>query len=452
MNAELIAAQLEGFVPTVRAVRRLSEINLNEWDVLITESLLVSIRDQGDNWRDPVPDETRYIWESRVPENLCIISIVPGAQSSLTVVDLFPPNGSGSDLPPAGVLLDGPLRGRHLRAAQGLPERLATLVSTVLVPAAKAQETYTSIEVRAALDPFTERRTEAEAFIASFRPFLYGPDDVPIAGSYERSSTASVWLVPDYCGQLPAWTRAALQEWSELYPDRFPKITDWDSDPAWQTAQERELVEQRHRAEAEIRAQVDAWSEEDDRLAAELAAAGEAAAEYERALLTKDGPDLETAVARAFVDLGFRVANMDEQWTDGNRREDLRLFVEEDPDWVAIVEIKGFAKGAQETKLHGMGRWVERFVLAEHRSPDARWFVTNHNRRQHPDERPVAFKPEVVDAFRESGGLIIDTRALFAAVRHVQEHPASQSAVRAALVSGLGLMHDFEIPTTAEEA
>lgn len=95
--------------------------------------------------------------------------------------------------------------------------------------------------------------------------------------------------------------------------------------------------------------------------------------------------------------------------------------------------------------------WIERFVFDEHRPPEARWFVASHSRRQHPDKRPGAFKPEVVETFRESGGLIIDTRALFAAVRHVQEHPASQNDVRAAFVSSMGLMHDFEIPAAAAE-
>lgn len=445
--SESLAAKIGEFVPTVRVIASLDEVNLNEWDALITWSMPIDYREEPetDRWGAPVEGgSVRYEWEPRFPGHLCVINIT-SRRNSVEIVDFFPPSGASDEAPPVALVLDGPVRGSHLRTAEGLPDQLATLVSTVLVPAAKTQTTYTSIE------RFTAKDTSAGADVPEtalvVRPFLYGPDDVAIAGSYQRTPTASVWLLPDYCGQLPAWTRAALHEWSELYPDRFPKIPNWDSDPLWQTAKERELVEQRHRAEAEIRARVDAWSEEDDRLAAELDGARQEAATYERALLTRDGPDLEVAVARAFAELGFRVANMDEQWDDGNRREDLRLFLEEDPDWVAIVEIKGFAKGAQETKLQGMGRWVERFLVDEHRPPDARWFVANHNRRQHPDERPVAFKSEVVETFRESGGLIIDTRALFAAVRHVQEHPENQSDVRAALVSSLGLMHDFEIPT-----
>ena len=162
---------------------------------------------------------------------------------------------------------------------------------------------------------------------------------------------------------------------------------------------------------------------------------------YERALLTADGDVLVDAVACALADLGLHVTDMDEHWSDNDRREDLRVFIDGDPDWVAIVEVKGFTKGVKETELQAFGRWAERFILDHQRLPDRRWFVANHDRRREPGDRPAPFahKPAIIDVFKSQSGLIIDTIALFDALREVRADPSRVEEVRGWLVEALGL-------------
>lgn len=109
-----------------------------------------------------------------------------------------------------------------------------------------------------------------------------------------------------------------------------------------------------------------------------------------------------------------------------------------DEQAAAIVEVKGAKNGAKETEVQSFGRWVERFILDEHRAPDSRWFVTDHQRGTDPSARQTPFgnKPAVITTFAKSGGTVIDTRALFDLVLLVEDQPELASAARDLLKAG----------------
>ncbi|MEU6135856.1 hypothetical protein [Nocardioides sp. NPDC047086] len=433
---EYIAEQLRRFVPTVKVIESPDEVNLTEWDVLITAQPPSEERfvPEANGWRRP--GNYPPSWKRRYPDQLCLIWLAPENQFNDDVaLDVFPPEGEGSR--PDVLLVQGEaIVGRHIRESDGLPEGLADLVKRVMVPVVKQRERHTPI---------------ARTFVSGFappsglfqiRPFLFGPEDCILAGSYARSEEASVWVIPMDIPDIPAWLREALREWHTLYPTRFPVVPDWDNDPAWKSAAELEIIAHKEQLESEILSQVAKLREQQEALDAELNAERERAEAYERALLAKDGEVLERAVQRALGDLGFEVTNMDEIWPEGKRREDLRAGIASDPEWVAIVEIKGYTKGAKETDLFKTGRWAESFILEKQRRPSARWFVTNHNRQRDPFDRgrPFANKPEVVTNYEADDGLVIDTVTLFEALRIVQSDPSRRNELRDHLANSKGLL------------
>jgi hypothetical protein len=119
------------------------------------------------------------------------------------------------------------------------------------------------------------------------RPLLYGPSDEILAGTYQRSSEASVWLLPsDLIGDLRAWLVAAFREWHQLYPKRFPAVADWTRAADWATPTEADLMRQVHDADQALER---ARAEHEATVAAPEDALSVARADgdaYERALLT----------------------------------------------------------------------------------------------------------------------------------------------------------------------
>lgn len=151
-------------------------------------------------------------------------------------------------------------------------------------------------------------------------------------------------------------------------------------------------------------------------------------------LLTSDGSDLEDAVAVALRDLGLVVQDMDEVHPPNDRREDARVT---DPDldgWEALVEIKGYTRGAAVNDLARLSRWSAKYALEKQRLPDALWHIVNYFRQQDPETRP---RPLPNDAdllnFQEQSGLLIDSLQLFEVVKATAGGRTTALAVRESL-------------------
>jgi hypothetical protein len=88
-----------------------------------------------------------------------------------------------------------------------------------------------------------------------------------------------------------------------------------------------------------------------------------------RRLLTAQGDDLVAAVAQSFESLGFKVRDMDEEWPKGDKREDLRVQDPARGRWEAVIEVRGYTKGAQQGDLLRISRFVTRYLKDEQRLP-----------------------------------------------------------------------------------
>src|SRR5664279_2739732 len=409
-DAQALAERLQATVPTVAVSRRLSDFNLNEWDCIITTVPPVSLEtiEQPKQYSSERPANL-YSWSQRYPDHMSVVCVVSSGR--LEVLDAFPPVGRDvPDLPATVIIRDPDTVGIHLRHVNGLPEGLASVVGNELVAVARHRQKHLSFR-RWTPDGFEGEPDD----VLPFRPFLLGPDDVVLAGTSERNSEASVWFLPDDVPDLFPWVVQALREWHVIYPDRFPRLPDWHGSQQWQSTAETAVTAERKALTTEFSARFEAYQQQLSILDAQSEVARARADAYQRALLTADGDLLSETVGCALAFLGFHVVDMDQHWPAGDRREDLRVFDDDDPAWVAILEVKGAKNGAKETEVQNFGRWVERFILDEHRAPDGRWFVTNHQRGTDPGAREAPFenKPAVLTTFAKSGGTVIDTRALF---------------------------------------
>lgn len=441
-DAEAVARIAAELAPTVSVELYLPSVDLSEYDCVITGGEYLRIdtdthpRDEEYRGRYTDPP-TWWRWRQEFPTHVSIFRILDPSGNVEAIADMRPSDGEGESGGHAVVFLETHVPGKYVRYAQGLPDEITELVKRYLAPAAQDRKHHVTIGVRG-LDPQAEDETATTTEPNQFdlRPLLYGPSDEILAATYVRGAEASVWLLPlDLIGDLRSWLAAALREWHQLYPKRFPAVADWTRAAAWATPAETDLMRQLRnadealdRARAEHEATVAAL---DDALSV-ARTDGDA---YERALVTATGTPLEVAVSRALTEIGFVVQNMDDVWPADARREDFRISDPDEPGWLAIGEAKGFTKGVSESGLMNLMKYTTIFVNEEQKAPQRQWYFANQFLREDPTTRPRALngRDDVVAAFAGAGGLLIDTRDLFVLLMEARQHPERHSEVRASM-------------------
>lgn len=250
-----------------------------------------------------------------------------------------------------------------------------------------------------------------------------------------------VLALPPGVGQIERWFTWFISVLHNVASDRFPAAPGWAEAAEWSSAAAvaaADTLEQVRAAWAE--AQVEFVKSEREALD-RLEALREEDKRGLQRLLTEDGHELEEAVARAFDLLGFEVTVMGEDHRDPVTKallEDIRVQAPGE-EWTALVEVKGYTKGA---KVGDLSQITNRPVLAFHREhdrePDALWHVVNAHRRIDPSARPRAINSDAeLDGLAAQHGMLIDTRELFRAVRAVQDRTCTPGAVRESLRAGL---------------
>jgi hypothetical protein len=117
------------------------------------------------------------------------------------------------------------------------------------------------------------------------------------------------------------------------------------------------------------------------------------------------------------------------------------------PDWLALVEVRGYLRGAQAKDLLRIERFVQRYQRENRgEAPSARWYIVNQFLGTDPSARPdpLASNPEEVAIFAEAGGLVIDTRTLFGAVQQVRAGHVEGGDARAQLLAATGVLQPFD--------
>ena len=184
---------------------------------------------------------------------------------------------------------------------------------------------------------------------------------------------------------LVAWFRAFLCELHASDPTRVPQTPPGLSQPSdWYTPQEKALADRISRIESEF----ERLSNELDQLQTKLAGEGERADRGIRRALWADGDDLIAAVKDVLTDLGFGVCDMDaELRPDEPKREDLRLTLQDEPAWQAMVEVKGYTSGTRTNDNRQIREHRDRYIDEVGRSPELTVWLANPYRTMEPSSR-----------------------------------------------------------------
>lgn len=271
-----------------------------------------------------------------------------------------------------------------------------------------------------------------------------GTEGLPYALLWSRGSedgSPMSLVVPPETTDHRAWLVLFLRLLNKMHPDTFPGDPDWTLAPAWSTAgtlTKRDELTKLHEERSKLLAELEA---KERAAAAQLEDARAADKVGYQRLLTADGDELESAVQDVLTELGFTVQNMDghhDQVTKA-KLEDLRVSDPEDPEWIALVEIKGYTKGAKTNDVTQiLGRPMRSYILETGREPSTVWHIVNPERTVDPSRRKDAIPSDLdLEALTDASGALIETRQLFLALRDVQSGKADAAALRHSLKNAL---------------
>lgn len=234
-----------------------------------------------------------------------------------------------------------------------------------------------------------------------------------------------------------AWLVWFLRRLHKSDPETFPGDPDWTNAREWSTSRTLSLHDELSGL-SEERAQLLAQLEVKERAAVSRLEDARAADKVGlQRLLTADGDELESAVEAVLGEFGFTVQNMDGHHDKVTKAklEDLRVTDAEVPDWVALVEIKGYTKGAKTNDVTQiLGRPMRAYILEARKEPSAVWHIVNPERTVDPSTRNDAVPNDLdLEGLTDAGGALIETRQLFLALRDVQSGKADAAAIRLSL-------------------
>jgi hypothetical protein len=330
---------------------------------------------------------------------------------------------------------------RDFTAPTDAPAGFDLLVSSDLLPLVKKEGQHSALISYSVKNE--EVKQEPSLAVPQVKPLLIGSDGAVIAAVFDRGKGAKCLTLPQSASL--DWISAAINEWHKDAPKVFPHTLDWTSDAyAWLTPEEITAVEAALQAdkvkeEAETTSK-EAWQS--------FQAARDVAAVGMWRLLTASGTPLEEAVSAALREIGFAVRDMDAEWPEGQRFEDLRVTEAAHEGWEAIVEIKGYSRsrGKSEDITNLYGRFLKNYRRTEKREPSALWYVVNHDQTTHPEQREALFSTAESEmaTFAENDGLAIDTVDLYRLWRDVRRNKIEAEEARSQLIEGRGrFSHDW---------
>lgn len=327
---------------------------------------------------------------------------------------------------------------RTLRIPDALPPRVRRLIDSESVPLVNEMD---------AIPYLRSYHGSFERYAGSFcTPFLLDADGHVVAGSFRRSegSKSVCWALPHTSASPELWLAAALEQWSQTYPKRFPSAAPWRHQSRWMAAEERGVADRQEALSADWAAQTARFRSQEQALAADAEVARGRAETGPRRLLTSQSEELVSAVVDALSTIGFDVEDVDRLRESGGlaKVEDLQITSPESRELRTIIEVKGLIGWARQNDIHQLARHSAKFATRHGNLPDRQWYVVNQFMRDDPRSRETALAsaPEAVSTFAEDGGLVIDTRELFAMSQDVHSGTLAAEAARKLLMDGRGVL------------
>jgi hypothetical protein len=226
------------------------------------------------------------------------------------------------------------------------------------------------------------------------------------------------WL-PMISKNYASWVEVLVAEWAKLDKEAFPSFGDWTSSPEWLVYDEEKIITQIKEFEQQKRESIVKIDEQITKLINKLAEVKLEANNGLRRLITAQGSELLDEVAKGLDSIGFTVDFMDEQIGQGEqKKEDLRLkhVDKEGKEWVAIVEVRGYARsGGTTADLLRLSRFADMYKIETGKYPDSRIYIVNGELEQLPSARqePLISAKDDLKIFAESNGVLIWSVDLF---------------------------------------
>jgi hypothetical protein len=281
-----------------------------------------------------------------------------------------------------------------------------------------------------------------------WQPIVNDPDGNVLVGYVRRhpSHMSEQWyLPPGIKGKaLGECLRILMRRWAMSDPETFSVAEDWHDDSVWQSSAEQDAKRQISNEEEKFRQVASDHMQKIAEMRKTLEAASKKADSDHRVLLTQQGDELKDKVSDVLSIFGFDVTNADEQATKGDLLEDLRVeAMYKGRRWVALVEVRGYKRGAQLNDLLRIsGRFLKRYMQENGGAiPDALWYVVNHDIETPPGKRQNALssnKKEVQTFAEDSLGLVVDTTTLFQLRTRVEDGSMTPDEARELLISSTG--------------
>jgi hypothetical protein len=414
---------------THKFIRSIGQVDPMEWDAVITDQSVTVVPGEpwlsGAHWRDYA--------EHIFPDHMMIFFVFPVAdwfsvEKILNIGPSITPEDGGS----SDIQLEGSVAGREVRVVSNLPELIKDIIKTSLIPVVNLRHSQVGF-IR------TGDQTLAKSGLKAFHPFLVGPQNCILAGSFEKLSGSSVWVVPNDLPNISEWFDLALSEWHSINAKNFPGIGAWQTSLAWFTKEERAIEKEILRTQKELAdSEREFHLKLDQYYAARQGISDQASLGRKRLLWAQDSA-LQEAVLEALSDIGFEVEDMDPKWADREFREDYRVRDPDDEDWMVIADATGVTTGAKGSKIASVIGYVTKYVIEESpKTAPGIWILVNHLIERDPDSRGELYRGDDIGVLISQSGLAISTSGLFVLVEAVSGNETNSRALRAWLRSSFG--------------
>ena len=233
---------------------------------------------------------------------------------------------------------------------------------------------------------------------------------------------------------LSEWFRAFLSDVHHIDKTRVPHAPPRLLKPEdWYTPKENALAQQIE----DLRSRITRLEGDLEQLNVDLTSETKTADAGIRRVLWADGDDLEAGVGELLTRCGFKVEYMDAQFErKDNRCEDLRLTVDDRPGWEAIVEAKGYVKGAQGGDTRQIREQRENYAREKKgKFPDSTLWLANPFRLRDPSNRPAPDR-QATEAAQNIGATYVAVPDLYRLWSLVTKGSLSPSDARRQLIDG----------------
>jgi hypothetical protein len=400
---EVLTKELLELVPTLKLITNTEKVHEDEYDILVTFAQNARLRS----------------------EHLHVLSFGAVAAGGFT-----------EDSKDYAFSRDVSTLANELTIPNDVPPALATLLKTTVIPNVPEGQKEAWRLVR--FMP-SYRATIAESGNLASRciPLVHvGAKQSVYALLTHRGGKLNL-VLPAESQQHVAWLRLFLDLVGDVDPESVPPDLDWKTSERWSPPEVSKHVGDLQGLRQDHEAAVTEFQRREQEIKAQLEESTRLADEGTRRILTTDGDGLVEAVTTVLEDLGFTVRDMDDHHDErtGAKLEDLRVEDPLDPDWLSLVEVKGYAKGAKVNDVPQItGRPAVAYTKETGQEPPAVWHVVNAWRGTNPSTRVQAIpNDDDLRPLTEAGGALIDTRDLYEAWRDVSAGIADAESVRASL-------------------